>query len=39
LCSFLLISFWNTRLLALQSALKAVVINRISDCSFLLAIL
>lgn len=31
LCSFLLISFWYTRVQAVKSALKAVIINRISD--------
>ena len=39
LCSYLLISFWNTRLKANKAALKAVFINRIGDCFFLAAII
>lgn len=35
LCSYLLISFWNTRVQANKSALKAVIINRIGDFGFL----
>jgi len=31
LCSFLLISFWYTRIQAVKSALKAVIVNRVSD--------
>jgi proton-translocating NADH-quinone oxidoreductase chain L len=31
LCSFLLISFWNTRIQAFKSALKAMIMNRIGD--------
>lgn len=31
LCSFLLISFWFTRIQANKSALKAIIVNRISD--------
>lgn len=37
LCSYLLISFWSTRLQAVKSALKAIVINRIADCGLLFA--
>lgn len=36
LCSYLLISFWNTRVQANKSALKALVINRIGDFGFLI---
>ena len=39
LCSFLLISFWNTRILACKSAFKAIFINRISDCFFIIGII
>ena len=38
LCSFLLISFWYTRFLAVKAAVKAMVINRIADVFFLFAI-
>lgn len=38
LCSYLLISFWYTRLNALSSALKALLINRISDFAFMCGI-
>jgi len=31
LCSYLLISFWHTRVQANKSAMKALIINRISD--------
>ena len=37
-CSYLLISFWSTRLLACQSAYKAMAINKIGDMSLLIAI-
>ena len=35
LCSYLLISFWNTRVQANKSALKALVVNRVGDFGFL----
>jgi NADH:ubiquinone oxidoreductase subunit 5 (subunit L)/multisubunit Na+/H+ antiporter MnhA subunit len=35
LCSYLLISFWNTRIQANKSALKALVLNRIGDFGFI----
>lgn len=35
LCSYLLISFWNTRVQANKSALKALIINRVGDFGFL----
>lgn len=38
ICSFLLISFWQTRLSATKSALKAIVLNRIGDSAFIGAI-
>lgn len=38
LCSYLLISFWYTRISAGKAALKAIVLNRIGDCGLLLAI-
>jgi len=34
LCSFLLINFWYTRLLANKAALKAMIMNRIADVFF-----
>ena len=39
LCSYLLINFWYTRLLANKAALKAMIMNRIADVIFLLAII
>jgi NADH:ubiquinone oxidoreductase subunit 5 (subunit L)/multisubunit Na+/H+ antiporter MnhA subunit len=38
LCSYLLISFWFTRIQANKSAIKAMLINRVGDFSLLLAI-
>lgn len=39
LCSYLLINFWYTRLLANKAALKAMIMNRIADVFFTIAIL
>jgi NADH:ubiquinone oxidoreductase subunit 5 (subunit L)/multisubunit Na+/H+ antiporter MnhA subunit len=39
LCSYLLISFWYTRIQANKSAIKAMLINRIGDFSLLLGII
>lgn len=39
LCSYLLINFFFTRILACKAALKAMIINRISDVFFILAII
>ncbi len=39
LCSFLLISFWSSRLQANKSALKAMLINRIGDFFILTAMM
>jgi len=39
LCSYLLISFWNTRLPALKSALKAMLVNRVGDFFILTGVL
>ncbi len=36
LCSYLLISFWYTRVQANKAALKALIMNRVSDFSFVL---
>ena len=38
LCSYLLISFWNTRVQANKAALKALIMNRIGDLGFLIGI-
>lgn len=35
LCSYLLISFWSTRVEARIAGLKAVAVNRIGDCAFI----
>lgn len=37
LCSYLLISFWDSRAEARSAGLKAVAINRIGDCFFIMA--
>jgi NADH-ubiquinone oxidoreductase chain 5 len=39
LCSYLLINFWFTRLQANKSAIKAMIVNRISDLILVLGIL
>ena len=39
LCSFLLISFWHTRVQANKAAIKAMVVNRIGDFGLLFGIL
>lgn len=31
ICSYLLINFWNSRVSATQSAIKALIVNRVSD--------
>ena len=38
LCSYLLISFWFTRIQANKSALKALIVNRVGDCGLLFGI-
>lgn len=38
LCSYLLINFWYSRILANKAALKAMIVNRISDVFFILGI-
>ena len=38
LCSYLLISFWATRLQALKAAIKAIFINKIGDLCFLIGV-
>jgi len=38
LCSYLLISFWYTRIQANKAAIKAMLINRVGDFSLLLGI-
>ena len=39
LCSYLLISFWNTRVQANKSALKALIVNRIGDFGLLCGVM
>lgn len=39
LCSYLLINFWFTRISANQAALKAMILNKIGDLSFLVFII
>lgn len=39
LCSYLLVNFWFTREQANKSAMKAIIVNRIGDFFFLLALL
>ena len=38
LCSFLLISFWHTRVVVNRAALKALIMNRIGDIGLLIGI-
>ncbi len=38
LCSYILISFWSTRVQANKSALKALIINRIGDFGFIIGL-
>jgi len=38
LCSFLLINFWYNRIAANKAAIKAMLMNRIADVFFILAI-
>jgi proton-translocating NADH-quinone oxidoreductase chain L len=38
LCSYLLISFWTTRVVAGKAAMKALVINRLGDFGLIIAI-
>ena len=38
LCSFLLISFWSSRIQAVKSAIKAMFVNRIGDFFILVAV-
>lgn len=37
-CSFLLISFWHTRISATKSAMKAIIFNRIGDSAYIAAV-
>lgn len=39
LCSYLLINFWYTRIPANKSAIKAIIVNRISDFALLFGII
>jgi len=38
LCSYLLISFWYTRIQANKAAIKALIVNRIGDFSLIMGI-
>lgn len=38
LCSYLLISFWLTRVAAVRCAVKAVIVNKVGDCALLVAL-
>lgn len=38
LCSYLLISFWNTRIQANKAAIKAMLVNRIGDLGYLIGV-
>jgi proton-translocating NADH-quinone oxidoreductase chain L len=39
LCSYLLISFWFTRIQANKAAIKAMIVNRIADLAFTIGVL
>jgi len=38
ICSYLLIGFWNTRILANKSAIKALIVNRVGDSCIIISI-
>lgn len=38
LCSYLLISFWSTRLEARMAGLKAIGVNKVGDAAFIIAV-
>ena len=38
ICSYLLIGFWNTRILANKSAIKALIVNRVGDVCLVIGI-
>ena len=38
MCSYLLINFWYTRPQANKAAIKAMMVNRVGDCAFILAL-
>lgn len=38
LCSYLLISFWLSRIAAVRCAVKAVIVNKIGDCALLVGL-
>jgi len=38
ICSYLLIGFWNTRILANRSAIKALIVNRVGDVCLVISI-
>ena len=38
LCSYLLINFWYMRVEANLAAIKAVVVNKIGDCAFVIGV-
>ena len=38
-CSYLLINFWYTRILANKAAMKAIFVNKLGDLSLILGIL
>ena len=38
ICSYLLISFWNTRIMANKSAIKALLVNKIGDIFLIITI-
>ena len=37
MCSYLLINFWYMRVEANKAAIKAVIVNKVGDCAFLIA--
>lgn len=39
ICSFLLINFWYTRIIANKAALKAILVNKLGDLSLILGII
>lgn len=38
ICSYFLVGFWNTRVLAVKSSMKAILINKVGDIFFIIVI-
>jgi len=38
ICSYFLVGFWNTRILAVKSSMKAILVNKVGDIFFIVVI-